>query len=380
MKILTSQAGNFLPILKQFPESEFLTLRQDFTQSLIGADLKAEALSANVQASQDKAFNAAARVLCGTKPPKTLPPRSNEFFKENLKAFLYQRVLDLSMIVYALDQKKPDIVLLHNDVEPFTMVTALWAKARGVPCLHIPHAVYQDINRGPVGTDIHDVVTASHLAAAGPFQAHWYHLRDGYLKIKVTGLPQFDWWVGMKMDRKRARRLLKLDNRPVVTFYGHWVQATNARGINDESERTFLNFLDNISDGIQLIIKCHPHGGQVNWQWHINQAKERKIECRITPSHLEHCLHASDAVCFYGGSNVAIDAAHIEGLRIITVKGYEAEPSIYQAGVDNLAEVVIESLQKPAPNQKQFLSRYDPFCDGQNHLRVAAFIKELCSS
>lgn len=378
MKILTSQAGNFLPILKQFPNAEILALRQDIVQALTGADLKAEPLSANIYPVQDKAFNAAAEVLCGTKPPQGLSNKPTSFFKSNIKAFLYQRILDLSLILHALDLKKPDIVLLHNDVESFTMAAALWAKARGVPCLHIPHAVYQDINRGEIGTDIHDLVTASHLAAAGPFQANWYHQRDEQLKIKVTGLPQFDWWIGMKMDRQRARRLLKLDpSQPVVTFYGHWVQATNSLGINDESERAYLNFLEKMT-GVQIIIKCHPHGGQANWTWHVQKAKEYGVKARVTPSHLEHCLHASDAVCFYGGSNVAIDAAHIEGLRIITIKGYEAEPSIYQATVDNLPEVVIESLQKPAPSQKQFLSRYDPFCDGQNHLRVAAFVEELC--
>ena len=232
MKILTSQAGNFLPILKQFPNAEFFTLRQELVQQLSGADLKASPLSAGVFSVQDEAFNSAAQVLCAAKSPKNLPPQAGAFFRYNLKAFLYQRLADLSLIVHALDLKKPDIILLHNDVEMHTMAAALWAKTRGVPCLHIPHGVYQDINRGPVGTDIHDLVTASHLAAAGPFQAQWYHRRDQDLKIKVTGLPQFDWWVDMKMDRERARRLLKLDpKRPVVTFYGHWVRATNKLGL-----------------------------------------------------------------------------------------------------------------------------------------------------
>lgn len=380
MKILTSQAGPFLPILKQFPDAIILALRQEFVQGL--ADMKAEPLSAGIQPAQDKAYNAAAQVLCAAKPFKGLPTKAQAFFDENLKAFLYQRVLDLSMIVHALDTKKPDILLLHNDVEPFTMITALWAKARGVPCLHIPHAVYQDINRGEIGTDVHDIVTASHLAAAGSFQAQWYHLRDSELMIKVTGLPQFDWWVDMQMDRNRARRLLNLNNRqPVITFYGHWMQTTNVIGITDESEVAYLNFLEAVKDKpVQIIVKCHPHGGQENWRWHVDRAKEANVECRVTPSHLEHCLHASDAVAFYGGSNVAIDAAHIPGLRIITIKGYEQEPSIYQATVDNVGQVVLDSLERAAPSQKMFLSRYDPFCDGFNHLRVAEFVKELCES
>jgi len=127
-------------------------------------------------------------------------------------------------------------------------------------------------------------------------------------------------------------------------------------------------------------VKCHPHGGQANWQWHVDKAKEYEVECVVTPQHLEHALHASDAVAFYGGSNVAIDAAHIEGLRIITIKGYEQETSIYQATVDNLGETIVESLRKSAPVQQNFLSRYDPFCDGNNYLRCAAYINELCSS
>lgn len=382
MKILTSQTGAFLPILKQFPDAKFLVLRKELIQDLVGLDLKAEPLSAGMEPVQDKAFNSAAQVLCSAKNIKGLNQAATRFFNENLKAFLYQRILDLSMIIHALDLKQPDIILLHNDVEPFTMVAALWAKTRGVPCLHIPHAVYQDINRGAVGTDIHDVVTASYLAAGGPFQAQWYFIRDQKLGIKVTGLPQFDWWVEMKLDRQRARRALKLnDKQPVVTFYGHWAQATNMLGITDEHEVAYLNFLEAIKNKpVQVIVKCHPHGGQANWKWHVEKAKEANLECRITPNHLEFALHASDAVVFYGGSNVAIDAAHIENLRIITIKGYEQENSIYQATVDNVGEVVLESLEQAAPSQRAFLSRYDPFCDGLNHKRIAAFVKELLCS
>lgn len=305
-----------------------------------------------------------------------------------IPGFIYPRVADLCVFVMTLDKIKPDVIVVHNDVEPITRVFALWAKQNNVSCLHVPHAVYQDINRGPEGTDIHDMITASHLAAAGEFQSEWYQKR-GFSKdnIRLTGLPQWDSWANVKYDRKRAFRLLKLDyNIPTVSYISTWKQTTNLLGCNDDWAHHYADFLEAIkkSEGkLQAIVKVHPNSTQDQLKWHIDMAKENNVHCLITPLYLDQVLLASDIVFAPYGSNVLIEASIMPHVRLATINGHgfadDDEVTKIEQGSDNLLETFLKLIDTEACNLHKFMIKYAGEMDGRASERVAAFIKDLAN-
>src|SRR3990167_1089526 len=93
----------------------------------------------------------------------------------------------------------------------------VWGHTHKMARLHNPPAIYMDVGRGAPGSDVHDLVTATHLAASGPYQRAWYEQRGFAVEnIRETGLPQFD---DVKVfPREYACAALKLDvNKPVIT-------------------------------------------------------------------------------------------------------------------------------------------------------------------
>jgi hypothetical protein len=393
--IAVSHHDTFVPICKQLAAKgyKFATLTPQFAKTLSDMDLKAGPLNQVAAQVQDKAFEAAARLLKAGNATNSngLAPQAKQWLDDNLSTFLYPRLADLCNMVLCLDKVNPSLVLLHNDVEPITRATALWAKAKGVPCLHVPHAIYQDINRTKIGTDVHDLVTASHLAVAGPFQREWYEQR-GASNVKETGLPQFDSWTRPTVDRKRARRLLSAQDgkpwpidAPVVCYCATWQQHTNALGISDEWQKSYFAFLEATKKmpGLRVVVKCHPHGGQQNWEWHAQAAREAKVNCVVTPLHLETCLRASDVMVAYGGSNTVLEGSLVPGLRLVTTHGFEDDKEIYRTDMnpEAMAATMTVALSQQAPVMTRFQTKYLGIPDGKAAQRVTEYVEELlCQS
>ncbi len=386
--ILISYHPPFIPICKQLAAQgyQFLCLNQEFAKVLSDLDLPAQSIGNFSQGLVDPAFFHAARIIQAV--PRSLNgnshglgPQFNEFLAGRLPAFLYPRLSDLALIVLTLDRVKPHLVLLHNDVEPLTRVAALWARQRRVPCVHVPHAIYQDVNRGPAGTDVHDLITASHVAAAGPFQAGWYRQR-GEADIKETGLPQFDRWHNFQADKPRARKLLKLNgDGPVIVYASTWPQATNAQGMNDEWAFTYQNFLQAVGglSGVQVIVKLHPRSGEDAHKWHAEQAGKYQVPCAVTPLHNELILQAADLLLAYGGSNLVLEAAHVPGLRLMTTHGYTDDPEVTKVPltVEGIRGAMIEALQLPAVGTGRFRAKYLGQDDGGASGRISQWVQEL---
>ena len=259
-----------------------------FAQTLTDLDIPARPLSDASQGLQDQALAEASRILTTAMVSPIhqdgLGPGPLRFIERQLAPFLYSRLADLSMLVLSLDVAKPILCILQNDVVPINRTVALWCRARSVPCLHIPHAIYQNVNRGPAGTDVHDLITASYLAMAGPFQHSWYQERATMQQVKIevreTGLPQFEQLVGelKRVSRERAQTMLKTNSlRPVVGYFSTWPQHSNVSGISDGWQICYLEFLKAAKrlqkdHGVQFIVKLHPGGGQDNWSWHVQMA------------------------------------------------------------------------------------------------------------
>ena len=395
-KIVVSYSSNYLPVIKalaQQEQTEFYTLHPDFTRQLVDMDIPAKQLGEGIDVPvRDLAFRHAAKILidtCNTMPQiiqtvdgqlLTLHPAVEDFIKHGLPGFLYARLSELAGTVIALDATKPDLIILHNDVEPATRAIALWAKAHSVPCLHVPHAVYiDDFGRGEPGTDVHDLVTASDIAVAGPYQNNWYLTRGG--QTHVTGLPQFDKWSHIKVDRVFAKSLFNLSPaRPAVMYFSSWRQDTNLLGCHGGVEESYDNFLDAVSEmpDLQVVIKTHPRGG--NLQYHIDRAKEKGVACLVTDIHLELLLQAVDVLVAYGPSNTLLDAAHFSHLALASIAGFPHDAEIITMGESKEAmKTGLErALSASPPNWDWFRYKYAGVSDGLAYQRIAELGQELC--
>ena len=381
-KIITSYQPSFIPILRILAAAghEITTLHPDFTRQLRDLDIAAKSLGEGIPDVRGPANTRAVEILESVDTSAdSLSPQVAQFMANSLKPYIYGRIGELASIAFAVDATAPDLCLLHNDVEPSTRVVALWARARNTPCLHIPHAVYVDgFGRGAIGTDVHDIVTASHIACAGPYQEQWYQNRGG--TTRITGLPQFDKWATMPVTRKRARTNLGLDQHKLVVVYASsWRQDTNLLGCHDGVEETYRNFLEATKEfnDIQFVVKTHPRGGNI--EWHVKTAQELKCNVTVTALHLEHCLQAADAVIAYGPSGVIIEAAHVEGLRLLCIDGYQNDSNILTTTSDSksIADALGISLATPQPNNKSFVYKYAGIPDGLATQRVTQYALEL---
>ena len=387
-----------------------------FASILTDIDIPARPLAEASAGLQDAALAEASRILTTAMVSPIhqdgLGPGPSNFISTSLPPFLYSRLADLAMLVLSLDVARPTLCILQNDVVPINRTVALWCKVRGVPCLHIPHAIYQNVNRGPAGTDVHDLVTASHLAAAGPYQREWYEERsEGWrvesggtelsplstlhspLLIRETGLPQFDQLIKelKRVSRERAQRLLKVNPfHPVVGYFSTWPQHSNVSGISDGWQICYLEFLKAAKrlqkeHGVQFIIKLHPGGGEANWTWHVQMAQQVGLRCALTPgaytshTHLVACMRASDLWLAYGGSNSVIDAAHIEGLRLASTHGYDGDEAVLRVPetAEGMYQAIGDALARPAPPVTKLLAKYVGDPDGKASERIAQWIGEL---
>jgi hypothetical protein len=228
----------------------------------------------------------------------------------------------LAMMTIALDEAKPDCVLLHNDVEPGPMLAALWAKARGVPCFHVPHAIYLDHPwRGGRGEDVHDLVTSSHIAAASPYQADWYQQVDHEAEIQVTGAPRWDKLItDLRVRRNEARDALGLTDQDFAVMYAtSWGQATSQVGKKIDPFAFFMTFLESAKrwqlPRLALLIKLHPN--QQDGKRYADALAASGLRGLVTATHLPILLRAADRLISFGVSNICFEG-WFAGLTPIT--------------------------------------------------------------
>lgn len=387
--ILTSTKDAFLPIIKRLHQAghTLLTTHPQFAQTLREIDIPAKALGEfNNPNLQAQAHNIAGNILASCQSPtNSLGPGALEWVGQNLRGFLYPRLGDTVLFTILLEVVKPDLIMVHNDVEPLLRAASMWGKGKGVPVLHIPHAVYFQIEKGNVGDDIHDTVAASHLAVAGPFQREWYEQR-GATNITETGLPQFDRMALAEYDPLKARRQLQLDpRRPVVTYASSWRQDTNLAGMHTGVEDTYLAMLQVIKrlPEIQFLIKLHPHA-QASAEWHVQEAQKLGIRGNIcfTQQHLEQVLQASDLLLTYSGSNVLLEASFFPWVRLAATQGFEDDPEVMKVNTDPpdvevMLKAITGALSEPPAEADGFRRKYVGRGDGKAGERIAGLVEEL---
>lgn len=390
MKILISHNPKFVPLIQKLAadrDNEIVVTHQQFIQTLANLDIKATPLIAGIDnQTRQEANQIAAKMIADLHRfrPKMngLTEDVKKFIKEDLAGYLYRELGDAVLFTKGLDVVKPDVIIIHNDVEALYRVLAFWGQANNRPCLHVPHAIYQDIENP---YDIHRIVTATHLASAGPYQSKWYAECGMEPKnIFESGLPQFDEYAVMELDKQRAKQGLRVpQDKPIIMYASSWRQDTNLLGMHDGVEETYRAILEcsKLMPDVHFLIKTHPHAN-THAQWHLNVAREAGAKVTVTPHHLPQCLQASDLLFAYGPSNILLEGAHIPWLRLGCSAGYRNDPEIYKVNTDppNVNEMIAafyEILKRPVIATNNFLRKYLGPCDGQNTNRIANLIKGL---
>ena len=390
-KLLFSSHPVFLSIIKRyFSDSDkylILGVQEKFAKSLQDIDVQNIKLFSADSDIESNALEYSVKII---KQEKKFPEKYKDFaifnqFLSEYDKLLYKKIYDLIAFLLVLDREKPDIIILHNDVEPFMRILALWAKENNVPCLHVPHSVIIDSSeRTDIGTDIHDIVTSSDICVAGEYQKQWY-LDRGIQNdhIHVIGLPQFDQVANSIYDKNRAFRLLKLDpSKPVITYASSWRQDTNLLGCHDGIEQTYINFLKACkSINIRPIIKLHPNSSRGNIDWHVMIAKKVGIHAIVSIQHLYTILQASDILFAYGPSNILLEGSFYP-IRLMTTHGYDNDNAVFKIGsdptVEDVASGINELLQLEMPSLDKFRYKYiGASMDGRVGDRLANKIEEL---
>lgn len=388
-KILTSSSSKFTPILKSLSAvgHSILTIHQHFAQTLTNLDINAAPLIGSVtgetrQAAMTEAAKTNAILSRFKCRQNGILPAVKETLENDLAGLIYGDLPEIILFVLALDEARPDLILLHNDVEQIHRAAAFWGNAHQIPSLHIPHAIYQDIENRH---DIHRVVTATYLASAGPYQTKWYaECGMAEQSIFETGLPQFDEYATLHLDKQRAKQALGLSlDKPVIMYASSWSQNTNIMGMHDGVSETYEAILECAKQmpDVQFLIKTHPHGGN-DAQQHLDRARQAKAPVTVTPHHLPHCLQASDLLLAYGPSNILLEGAHIPWLRLACTSGYRNDPEIHKILTDPpnipwMVQAMYEILSRPILDMGRLRAKYLGPCDGQNHKRILELINHL---
>ena len=321
-----------------------------------------------------------------------LYPDVQSFVKNQLCGAVYSRIPEIIAIVYALDVLHPDIILAQDFIQPLYHATALWGAENNVPCIHIPHSVYIDMpyERTDVGTDIHDLITESHVVVASDYQKQWF-LDRGMPEenIFITGTVKSDLLLRdynpSAITAENAKTMLGVSGKPVVTYLATWSQKTNILGFHDSVDSIYLSFLKatKMLAGVNFIVKLHPNSSPQLKDWHAKMAKDIGAEIIITDKYLGTIAMASDLVISYGASNAIIDAA-VYGTRLMVTHGYEDDDVVTKIGIDvtpdNFAKKIAASLNSSIKDASEFINKYYGVVDGHVAERIAKVVEEIVNA
>jgi len=273
-------------------------------------------------------------------------------------------------------------VVVHEDVTPKFRALVLWAKARGIPTVHIPHGnCFLQVE-----PDIHAVSISDHILAAGTYMRDWYKARGYTGKIRITGFPLWDKWadIGATLDKEHARMVLHLEDRPTVMLGTGWVQRTNFIDDHELPEVCVHLALQAVRDaGWQLIWKMHPGDAPNREHEYAKLAAAYRVPALVTRDHLPYAIRAADVVLSVGPSNVLVEAGMCDrppALFNFAGYGFDGEPPWSVATERAQIIETVEALMNGeawSVARDDFITRYAHRNDGGAVARVVKAIKRI---
>ena len=276
-------------------------------------------------------------------------------------------------------------VVVHEDVAPDTRSMVLWAKARGIPTIHVPHANCH--LRDDAGPDIHRETRADWIAAAGDYMSEWY-AQCGFPRerIRIVGAPGMDALYEQRMEKTIARRVWSFSADDLIIIYATtWAQTTGLRGGWAKEHAAGLDAVLELTKSMdaKLIIKIHPNDAGGSEKHFEQRMKETGIKGRVTRQHAAYALSAADLFIAQGPSNMCVEAA-IFGVPSIYLQteGFDyAYPLPHRCTPDALNAIAHLALEdQDNPLWQVFIKRYnDSHPDGDAVKRLSEFVQGVCA-
>lgn len=318
------------------------------------------------------------------------PPMLNSRLPEWWAGVAHDRLLASIQVAAMLDtherkQGRAVGVLAHEDVTLEMRTAISWARARGIPTIHIPHAACHLL---PGTRDIHAEARAEYVAASGEYEREFY-TRAGVdpTKIMIVGNPSFDYMyeAGELPERAESRSVLGLPGDAKVYLYATtWAQTTSLRsGFDNELNQGLAAFLGCAKNANAIvIIKMHPNQNPEDGNAYVETLKQNGVNGIVTRDHPTYCIRASDVVVSQSPSNMCINAA-ILGVPscYIQTEGFDfAHPLPFRCGPEELTGAIGAALDSTGSDAWQdFITYYNAgHPDGMATDRACEMVEMIC--
>lgn len=235
-------------------------------ESLVSQDrraaLQAEAV-AKAEAFAHFRAEAAWRVFCGQYGIEAAD------FPAERDQELAVRLDGMMLLIEALDQAAArfhlELALVNEDLLPAGRMVCEWARARGVPSLHLAHGIAL-----ATPYTVHAALHADRLAVFGERGGEGY--RDIGIapeRMIVTGNPAWDEYASLKLEKPRVREAVytkyNLDRQlPLLVFGTTWAAFLNAGSYAAIYEETLAAFLQacraliEAGRAVNIVVKDRP--------------------------------------------------------------------------------------------------------------------------
>lgn len=276
--------------------------------------------------------------------------------------------------------------LTHEDVSPEARTLVLWAKARGIPTLHLPHA---PCHLHPGVRDIHRETRADWVLASGPRVAAFYAdcgVPDN--RIAVVGAPQWDALYEAQLpDRAEAREVLGVKTARVICYASTWPQTTSLRSGFEREMDAGLDAALKLAENWKAVVmvKVHPHEHAQAEQFYAAALQQADIPGLVTRQHLTYLLRAADVLVAQGPSNLCLEAA-IMGVPSVYLQteGFDFASALpARCAPDTLGAVASALLDAPPSRADldEFVSEYNAAHPlGEAADCASEFVERICHS
>lgn len=275
-------------------------------------------------------------------------------------------------------------VVVHEDVSLEMRAAVAWARARGVPTIHVPHA---PCHLHPGVTDIHAEIRSEYVAASGLYEQEYYEAA-GVEKGKaiITGNPAWDYLyeTGAIPERDEARRVLGLPaDARVICYATTWGQTTSVRSRFGAEFNEGLNAViayAKAADAI-LIVKIHPNQNPEEGQQIAKALEQVGVKGMVMREHLSYALRASDVLIAQSPSNLCIEAAilGVPSCYIQTESFDYKHPLPFRCDVAGLSAAVDAAMASNPEAWQDFVTYYNAVHpDGMAVEKTVEFIEKIC--
>jgi GT2 family glycosyltransferase/2-polyprenyl-3-methyl-5-hydroxy-6-metoxy-1,4-benzoquinol methylase len=326
----------------------------------------------------------------------------DEALSGNLAASLADAMILVEALDRAAEQLHIELALVNEDLMRVGRIICAWAKARGVPSLHLAHGLAL-----ATPYTVHAALHADRLAVFGERGGEGYRdIGIDPARLAVTGNPAWDVYFGLKQEKPRVREavyakyFLKKD-APLLVFGATWAAFLNAgsyAAIYEQTLAVFLRACKSLSDAgrpVNIVIKDRPsnadHGrqsatrvatevGLSPWQYVYTQDDTSLL---VTAADVLVSLDSNLSVEAMLAATPAINLMHELGQRM--GPSFDAESGILEATPDDLPLLLdlllsdpelcaglVELMTLKAPH-------YNASVDGSASERVAQLMQTMAS-